>query len=552
MTSRGKLVLTVLILAIIGLGLFKWYRRLGQSTAPAVPPSATSEPAISPADAPDLVPTQFAVPVLATPSLYHPKNNVIDVELSEYAGYAGLIVANNGLTPSDNSVFAKKFGFKLNITLSEDEDWSELNMGKIAASATTADVLAIYGKQLHAVVPAQIGFSRGADGVVVRSDIKRINDLKGKILVAAQFTEAEFFIRYLSQEAGLAISLLPDLTVKPDPARLNLVFCADAFAAGDLFLHDLNSGGRRLDGCVTWAPKTSEIVADSKGAARLLATNRNLLIVADVLVVHKDFAAQHPDKVAGLVHGLLEGNQMIRDQPSAHLDTVAKAFDWDRAKAQEELAKVHLSNLPENLAFFSGSIAAAGSFGGIYQSALLAYGTDLVKHPVDPEKFVDLTHLKALQTAGGFHNQRIAISPIRTRSTADIEGEPVLSKDIRFLFAANSADLETTDPDNRANLETIRKLLQVSPGSTVLLRGHVDNAKIEEFRQTGGEKYVRDMALRAVELSRNRAAAIRQILIDQFQADPQRIDIVGRGWEEPVSPDPDKNRRVEIQWFMIE
>ena len=109
------------------------------------------------------------------------------------------------------SLFFKKHGFKVRLHVSEDENWSEFNEGKMAASVTTVDVLAVYGKQFHVVVPAQIGFSRGADGVVVRSDIKRINALKGKIVATAQFTEVDFFIRYLAQEAGLAIRMLPSL-----------------------------------------------------------------------------------------------------------------------------------------------------------------------------------------------------------------------------------------------------------------------------------------------------------------------------------------------------
>jgi len=32
---------------------------------------------------------------------------------------------------------------------------------------------------------------------VVRQEIKRINQLKGKILATAQFTEAEFFLRHM-------------------------------------------------------------------------------------------------------------------------------------------------------------------------------------------------------------------------------------------------------------------------------------------------------------------------------------------------------------------
>jgi NitT/TauT family transport system substrate-binding protein len=27
---------------------------------------------------------------------------------------------------------------------------------------------------------------------------------------------------------------------------------------------------------------------------------------------------------------------------------------------------------------------------------------------------------------------------------------------------------------------------------------------------------------------------------------------MGRGWEEPLGTDGEKNRRVEVQWFMIE
>jgi len=34
--------------------------------------------------------------------------------------------------------------------------------------------------------------------------------------------------------------------------------------------------------------------------------------------------------------------------------------------------------------------------------------------------------------------------------------------------------------------------------------------------------------------------------------DAQRIEVVGRGWEEPISAEPDENRRVEVQWFTIE
>ncbi|HXS68862.1 MAG TPA: hypothetical protein VN761_08460, partial [Candidatus Polarisedimenticolia bacterium] len=376
MTAKGKIVFTILILAVVGFGVWRWKDKLiPQHNAGTQNPPATASTAGNPNPAPaaanaataqasEIVETAMETPKLPAALPYQPKDNTVDVELSEYAGYAGFIAANGGLAPSENSVFFKKYGFKVAIRLSEEESWPALNTGKMGASATTADVLAIYGKQFQVIVPAQIGYSRGADGVVVRSSVKRINDLKGKILAAEQFTEADFFIRYLAQEAGLGVNMLPDLKTAPDPDKLNLIYCKDEVAAGDLFLRDLKSGGNLLAGCVTWEPKTTEVANDSDGKAHVLTTSVNLLIIADIFIVNKGFAQEHPDMVAGLVDGLMQGNRMVRDNPESQYGVIGKAFKWDRQKTQAELAKVHLSNLPENLAFFSGAIDAAGSFGG--------------------------------------------------------------------------------------------------------------------------------------------------------------------------------------------
>ena len=556
MTGRGKFVLTLLILAIAGIGAYKWWDRLKPSGTGAEPTASAAAPRADSKDvqeiAAGIVEPLLACPILEPAGAYVPKDNTLDIELSEYAGYAGLIVANGGLEPTENSTFFKKHGFKVRIKLSEEESWSALNAGRMAASATTVDVLATHCRTFQVQVPVQIGYSRGADGIVVRKDLRRINDLKGKVLVTAQFTEADFFLRYLAQEAGLGINMLSTLTARPAPDQVNVVYAADAFAAGDLFLKDLQTGANRLAGCVTWAPKTTEVVSESAGAAHLLITNKNLLIVADILVVNRGFAQANPAMVAGLVEGLLEGNQQVRENAAAHLDLVARAFKWSREEARAELAKVHFSNMPENLAFFSGAIDAAGSFTGIYQSAVLSYGTQLIPDPIDPERFADLRHLQALETAGTFAGQQLAIAPIRSEATGAIEGDPLLSKDIRFLFEPNSARLDLSSPDNMENLRAIKRLLQVSPGSTILLRGHVDNALVDKFRQQGGEGFVRQMALKAMELSKNRSAEIRRVLVEQEQADGARLETVGRGWEEPAGEDPEKNRRVEVQWFTVE
>ena len=346
--------------------------------------------------------------------------------------------------------------------------------------------------------------------------------------------------------------MLPNLEAAADPEKVNLVFTDTGEAAGAVFLRDLTSGGNRLAGCVTWAPTTTEVVEQAGGKASLLTTNRNLLIVADLLVVNRGFAQDNPKMVAGLVDGLLEGNRMVRDEPAAHLDVISKSFKWDRNEVQAELAKVHFSNLPENLAFFRGDIDAAGSYGGIYQSAAYAYGRELVPDPAPPERFLDLSHLEALEKSGAYKDQKVAIAPLRTEgASVAVEDNPLLSKDIRFFFKPNSSELDMANQENLANLESVKELLQVSPGSTILLRGHVDNARIEEFRKEG-EAFVRTMALKAVQLSKERAAEVERRLAERHKVDLGRIEVQGRGWDEPVSPKSEENRRVEVQWFLVE
>lgn len=552
-TPLGRLISILMIAGLIAAGVYMIRGGSSDQSAKDGKAGPSGGESSSSGPAPEVQEAKLEVPSLDAAAPYTPKDNTIDLEISEYAGYAGLIAANGGLAASENSLFFKNHGFKVKLTVSEEESWGPLNSGKIAASVTTADVVAVYGRQFQVTVPAQIGYSRGADGLVVRQEIKKINDLKGKIIATGQFTEVDFFMRYLAQEAGLEVNMLGSLDATPSPDRLNLVYTEEGFAAGDLFLDDVKSGRNKLAGCVTWEPKVSEVVRQAGGVAHVLTSNRNLLVIADILVVNKGFAQANPQMVAGLVQGLLEGNKMVRDNADGQLDVVAKAFKWTREQARGELLKVHLSNLPENLAFFSGAIDAAGSFGGIYQSAALAYGSDLVKDPPDPSRFVDLKALEGIQKAGLFKDQKIAIAPIRTGGGGStVETNPLLSKDIRFMFEPNSADLDMQIQSNLANLESIKKLIQVSPGSTILLRGHVDNALVEEFRKRGGEGYVRQQALRAIELSRKRAGEIKRLLVEKYNVDGARLDVVGRGWEEPAGSDSDKNRRVEVQWFTIE
>jgi len=537
-----KALIAFLFLGLLGLGYWRWQSQQKPATQAASNPSAPAASTAPKAPIKGIASTLDEPAAVMPPATYAYKDNIVEVELSEYAGYAGLIYANGGLEPNENSYFFKTHGFKLKIALSESENWSPLNSGRLAVTATTADVLAVYANQMQVVVPVQTSYSRGADSIVVRESIKRINDLKGKILVASQFAESEFFLRYLAQEANLPVYNLQE-GERPKPDGVNLRYADDPFIAGDVFAANLDE----YAGFVGWEPKVSEVVEQAHGKAHVLVDNRNLLIIADVLMVNKGFALQHPEVVKGLVDGTLYGNDVVRTDPTKAFAVLKKAFKWDEADSKANLAQVHLSNHPENLAFFGGAADAAGSFSSIYQTSLYAYA-NFVKHNVGPDRFINTQPLEGVKDR--YTKQVANIEPIRTTQNAGIEGSPLLSRNVRFLFEPNSYQLAESAQNSKYYAD-IKRLLDVSPGSTVLLRGHVDNGQVEDFRKKGGDALVRRMGLSAVQLSRDRANAVKGKLMKDYGIGAERIEIVGRGWDEPVGAS-DENRRVEVYWFTVE
>ena len=241
-SAAGNIITLLLLVGIVGLGAWLWLGKKARSRRGDSRSQRTSAARDSgrhgrrrTAMRPRPSNPSIGTPTLEAANTYVPKDNVLQIDISEYAGYGGLIVANGGLEPNPDSFFAKEYGFKVKISMSESETWSPLNNGRLAATATTADALAVLGRQFDAVVPVQIGYSRGADMVVVDRGIASVNALAGKMLAASQFNESEFFIRYLAQEAGVPVVVLRDLDSKPAAGALGLVFYEDAFVACDAY-----------------------------------------------------------------------------------------------------------------------------------------------------------------------------------------------------------------------------------------------------------------------------------------------------------------------------
>ena len=302
------------------------------------------------------------------------------------------------------------------------------------------------------------------------------------MLAASQFNESDFFIRYLASEAGVPVKVLRDLDARPAPGELGLVFYEDAVVACDAYASVLASGSGALNGCVGWSPRTDQVVAESAGLAKMLVSNRNLLIVSDLLLVNKGFADAQPQMVEGLVYGLLEGNRRLREAPAEQAAVVASAFGWTEAETLDELSKVHFSNLPENRAFFEGTIDAAGSFQGIFQSSVLVYGDLIRKRYPQLEKF---NHIHHAGNSSGVVDGAAAIL-LASKQYAEKNG---LKPRARIVATANMGDCPTLMLN--APVPAAKKVLQKA-GMKI---EDIDLFEINEAFAVVAEKFIRDLKL---------------------------------------------------------
>ncbi|MFM8893590.1 MAG: OmpA family protein, partial [Planctomycetia bacterium] len=140
------------------------------------------------------------------------------------------------------------------------------------------------------------------------------------------------------------------------------------------------------------------------------------------------------------------------------------------------------------------------------------------------------------------------------------ESDEILTNTIRVQFYPNSWDLhfkrrnrlgdgtvveELYDPKVDAVLKEVARLAAQMGNARIIVEGHTDASM-------RGRVPVEDVK----QLSLNRAKAVRQELVKQFQLDDGRFAVDGLGWDRPADDDhPDNdtlNRRVEIKVFTPE
>jgi outer membrane protein OmpA-like peptidoglycan-associated protein len=396
-------------------------------------------------------------------------------------------------------------------------------------------------------------WSVGGDGILVRDFIRRPQDLKGKTILTSSPSPYSFFLLWYLAQLDI------------NPLDVKVVHIDDGPKALKTFKE--NAG---VAAWVTWTPFLTDAVDQgSKGylpGTRLLITSKDAnQLVADVIVARNDFVREKPEIASGLAAGIIEGWDRIASDPAAAFAAMASFYKLPGgpSEAKGMLDEVHLANLPESRMFFDPANPI-----GAHKLFLLAqeYYKLLGALPqgasYDAEGVIRAEGLALAEKSGKFAKQKNTIQDSFNRGAAldinDLENQrTVLAADIKLFFEAQRLDFDTKakTAEAKENMRLLGKVAEQTRflGTTMVkLVGHLDTAKLEEYKAKGAQAFV-EASAQAKLISKRRAEFVKRVLVEEFKVDPDRIVTEGRGWDQPIdAADPAANRRVEVQFLSFE
>jgi NitT/TauT family transport system substrate-binding protein len=577
MTTRGKIALTIIILAVVGFGMYRWWDKIAPQSKPqnvsvnpaevkqkikdaTTPPDDLSKVLLAGTNAATLV-ERSGIPPVSGVSDYKKEMKdgkmVVEFPINVWPGWAPIIVANQGLEPNDQSVFAKKYGFYVRLAIVDDPVKARdlFASGQSHVLWGTLDMIALFAPELVKdsktvpVVCQQIDFSAGGDGVVARGEIRSINDFravggKRKKVVLAQNSPSHYLIMSLLIDAGI------------DPGDVDFKWAADAPSAAKIFVQDAS-----YDAFVGWSPDIYNITDKLKGTRLVVTTGTANHLIADVWAVRNDFFKDHPDIVSGLVKGIFDGTDMVRKDPKMAARALAAAFklpEEDCIKmvgADGGIAEgdAHLTNYRENAKFFLDPFNPA-NFDVVWNSASTIYKSlGTIGTTVRADKVKGQQVLAAMSEA--YKDVRDLSQPTFKPSalmnlSAEAGSGQILTKAVLISFEPNksvlNAEYDTTIP---ATLEEIGKLAGKFGNAYIIIEGNTDASR---------KGIVPTDLVR--QLSYDRADSVRRAIMEKYKFDPNKFKVVGNGWDNPLPgcTDPSnaehnkKNRRVEVKVFPLE
>ncbi|HEU0204543.1 MAG TPA: ABC transporter substrate-binding protein [Burkholderiaceae bacterium] len=291
----------------------------------------------------------------------------VAIGISGWTGFAPLTLAKE-------AGIYKKHGLDVTIKKIPQKDRHlAIASGDVQCAATTVETWIVWNANGVATTQIfQLDKSYGADGMVVKPNITKIADLKGKTVAAdAPGTATYFTLAWMLKKNGLNIKDVKVVNLSPQAA-------ANAFIAGTA----------ELDAGMTYEPYLSAVRAKPE-AGKIIATTLDYPMVMDTFGCTPKFLADNPKAAQALADGYFEALEMIKSDPKKSFQIMGADVKQSAEQFENSQKYLRWQDRAANQRFFAGEHAAFSK-----EAAEVLLEAGIIRQIPDLSKLADTRFIK--------------------------------------------------------------------------------------------------------------------------------------------------------------
>ena len=291
----------------------------------------------------------------------------VTLAMSGWTGFAPLTLAKEA------GLF-KKNGLDITIKKIPQKDRHlAIASGDVQCAATTVETWIAWNAAGVATTQIfQLDKSYGADGMVVKGNIAKISDLKGKTIAASAPGTAPYFTMvWMLKKNGLTAKDVKVVNLEPQAA-------ANAMIAG---VAD-------IDAAMTYEPYLGAVRAKPE-AGKIIATTIDYPMIMDTFGCTPKFLADNPKAAKALADSYFDAIEMIAKDPKKSNEIMGADVKQTGEAFAASSKYLRWQDRAANLKFFSGEHAAFSK-----EAAELLLEAGIIKQLPDMGKLADTQFIK--------------------------------------------------------------------------------------------------------------------------------------------------------------
>ena len=460
-----------------------------------------------------------------------PLDGPIVVAINSWPGVAAGVIANGGFLSESYgpSIFKDRYNLDVRFDVMKitDENRASFLAGHSQMMWNTVDTFAqeyASGKFEDAPTVALLfnDWSIGGDGVLSTTEVGGIDStLLGKRIVAPYFTPPHyFFIHQINKSPNLTLRQMKDIKDQVEDVK-SATAAANMFASGE------------ADVAITWEPDMSMALrrrnASLQDAKKLTTTAAASGLIADLLVVRKDFLESNRDRTRDFLAGWFEGVKMFYEDPKRSFQILEQAYTDVEADELKRILEddIRLTGYKDNLDFF-GAGSNVARYDRLFSEAFRYWREEGVTggpRELDAAQTRDESLLEELKYEY-LESRFIYRIPEPTERSVVGEDLPVVPLVIEWQL--NRWDISE---EHFSELDAFYdQYATVYDSRRIAIVGHTDDIGEPEDNK---------------ELSYRRALAVRNYFVNKKGEDPDRYDVEGLGEEQPRVPNTSEENRAQ-------